>query len=139
MKPPDAPKPSDLQSCRAHLDAWLSEHVLPDLRELIQTHSPSFVGVGGTASVLACMISSLERFDRQRIEATHIDVSTLTRLTAHVWSLPLSERRCILGLPPERADIILTGSAIYESLLRVLGLPSMTPSTRGLRFAALLD
>ena len=139
MKPSDAPTPSDLQRCRAYLDSWLAENVLPELRESLLAHSPAFVGVGGTASVLACMVSGLERFDRQRIEATHMDVSTLTTLTSRVWSLPLSERRCLLGLPPERADIILTGSAIYESLLRALGLPSMRPSTRGVRFAALLD
>ena len=76
---------------------------------------------------------------RARIEATCLDAATLTRLTGDLWSVNLSERRKFSGLPPERADIILTGCAIYEALLRNLRLSALQPSTRGLRFAALLD
>lgn len=142
LQPPDPPAAADLQRCRTVLDAMLLEQVLPALHQAPTARSTEplqFVGVGGTAAILACIVHGLERYDRNRIEASRIDTETLTDLTTRLWSLPLAQRRQIVGLPAERADVILTGCAIYEAFLRVLKLGTLRPSTRGLRFAALLD
>jgi leucine dehydrogenase len=51
------------------------------------------------------------------------------------WSLAeyLLER-----LPPNRADVIIMGVAIYEAVMQHFNLPELYVSTRGLRFGALL-
>ena len=142
IRPDDCPGLDALQQCRSSLDAWFEQHVLPALETAPRAEDPQpsrFVGVGGTAAILACIVQGLTRYDRALIEATRIEATTLTQWTSRLWCMPLEDRRQILGLPPERADIILTGCAIYEALLRVLKLPALLPSTRGLRFAALLD
>jgi len=56
-----------------------------------------------------------------------------------LWSLSLVERRKIAGLPPNRADIILTGTAIYAGIMEAFGFGRLEVSTRGYRFGALLD
>jgi exopolyphosphatase/guanosine-5'-triphosphate,3'-diphosphate pyrophosphatase len=56
-----------------------------------------------------------------------------------LWSLPLAERRKIPGLPPPRADVMLTGAAIYEAVMQQFKFAGLRVTTRGLRFAALLD
>ena len=63
----------------------------------------------------------------------------LRRQRERLWSLPLGERKKIAGLPVDRADVILTGAAIYEVLMELFGLPDLRVSTRGLRFATVLD
>jgi exopolyphosphatase/guanosine-5'-triphosphate,3'-diphosphate pyrophosphatase len=55
-----------------------------------------------------------------------------------LWSLPLAERRRLPGLPAERADVALTGAAIYEATMDSLGFAELRVTTRGLRFAAVL-
>jgi exopolyphosphatase/pppGpp-phosphohydrolase len=35
--------------------------------------------------------------------------------------MPLRERKSIVGLPKKRADVILTGLAIYEAVLQEFG------------------
>ena len=65
--------------------------------------------------------------------------ASLTEITERLWSLPLAMRREVPGLPAERADIMLTGAAIHEAILRGVSLRSMRPSTRGLRFGVLLN
>jgi exopolyphosphatase/guanosine-5'-triphosphate,3'-diphosphate pyrophosphatase len=57
----------------------------------------------------------------------------------HLWSLPVSERKKIVGLPPKRADIIPFGVAIYEAVMEHFQFVELHVSTRGLRFGALLD
>ena len=55
-----------------------------------------------------------------------------------LWTLPLAARKEIPGLPKSRADVILTGAAIYEGVMESLGFSELRVSTRGLRFAAVM-
>ncbi|MES1180508.1 MAG: hypothetical protein ABUL66_01455 [Verrucomicrobiota bacterium] len=43
------------------------------------------------------------------------------------------------GLPKLRADVILTGVLIYEAVMKEFGFDELRISTRGLRFAAVMD
>jgi exopolyphosphatase/pppGpp-phosphohydrolase len=56
-----------------------------------------------------------------------------------LWKLPLAERKEIIGLPKTRADVILTGVLIYEMVMEEFGFKQLRVSTRGLRFAAVMD
>jgi exopolyphosphatase / guanosine-5'-triphosphate,3'-diphosphate pyrophosphatase len=96
------------------------------------------VGTGGTATILARIELGLETFVREKIESVTITLDRLEEIRAQLWSLPLAERRRIPGLPPNRADVILAGVAIYHALMNLFELPALQISTRGLRFAALL-
>jgi exopolyphosphatase/guanosine-5'-triphosphate,3'-diphosphate pyrophosphatase len=78
-------------------------------------------------------------YDRERIEATRLSLDRVRWHVRHLWSLPLAEREKIIGLPTKRADVILTGAAIYEAVMEQLGFAELRVSTRGLRFAALME
>ena len=56
-----------------------------------------------------------------------------------LWRLPLAQRKEIPGLPKLRADVILTGVLIYEVLMEDFNFPELRVSTRGLRFAAVME
>lgn len=140
---PDPPGPEALEACRRSVDDLFASLVLPALAPFLPAGpdrtQPRWVAVGGTATILARLILELDTFDRERIESVRLDAGTLRSLTHRLWGLPLAHRRRLPGLPPERADIILTGAALYEAAFRALRLPTLQPSTRGLRFAALLE
>ena len=97
------------------------------------------MGVGGTATILACMEAKLETFDRARIEATRLSAARVSWHLERLWSLPLEERKKIIGLPKNRADVILMGVAIYQAVMEEFGFRELRISTRGLRFAAVMD
>jgi exopolyphosphatase/guanosine-5'-triphosphate,3'-diphosphate pyrophosphatase len=97
------------------------------------------VGVGGTASILGCMEARLDTFDRARLEATRLSATRVSWHLERLWILPLEQRKNIVGLPKNRADVILMGVAIYQAVMDAFGLPELRISTRGLRFAALLQ
>ena len=97
------------------------------------------VGVGGTATILACMEAKLEAFDRARIEATRLSAARVSWHLERLWGLPLEERKKTIGLPRNRADVILMGVAIYQAVMEEFGFAEMRVSTRGLRFAAVMD
>jgi exopolyphosphatase/guanosine-5'-triphosphate,3'-diphosphate pyrophosphatase len=84
------------------------------------------------------MEAQLTTFDRERLEATHLTLERVTWHMEHLWSLPLEQRKTIVGLPKNRADVILMGVAVYVSIMESLGFRELRLSTRGLRFAALM-
>ena len=138
LRPPADPSPEDLARARRHLGDFLELTVLPEIGRHLESPVELAVGVGGTTAILALVEQGSPAFDRNAIESHVFTPESLGRLVDRLWSLPLSLRRTLPGLPPERADVILTGCAIYEAILLKLRLPALGISTRGLRFGALL-
>jgi exopolyphosphatase/guanosine-5'-triphosphate,3'-diphosphate pyrophosphatase len=146
----DPPTATELAGCRRSVREFLTREVVPDLKEALEqlahfgaksepVTALQCVGTGGTASILGCMEAQLTSFDREKIESTRLSFQRLRWHTERLWNLPLERRKQIVGLPPNRADVILTGTVIYEGVLESFGFAELRLSTRGLRFAALID
>ncbi len=142
----DPPLLAELAACREWIQNFLVREVHPSLaaalhhnRTANRTENPmQLIGTGGTTSILARMAAGLEEFDRERIEATRLSLDRISEQVAKLWGLPLAERRQIVGLPPKRADVILTGVLIYQAVMEQFGFSELRVSTRGLRFAAVM-
>ncbi len=143
----DPPKKSELATAQRWLRQFLRQHVIsrlePELRSeasLNPRHGVvQLVGTGGTASILARMEAKMEGFERERIERTKLSLARLRTHVKKLWALPLERRQNVIGLPPKRADVILMGVLIYEAVMDQFGFKALRVSTRGLRFAALMD
>ena len=137
----DPPTRGEFTKCRDWLKDFLHHEVRPQLEPALknETGEIQLVGTGGTTSILARIEKKLDRFDRDKIERA---VLTFEQVVAHrknLWKLPLAERKEIPGLPKQRADVILTGVVIYEAVMEEFGFQQLRISTRGLRFAAVMD
>ena len=104
-----------------------------------ETGDIQLVGTGGTTSILARIGKKLDRFDREKIERMVLSLDQIVTHRKNLWKLPLAGRKKIQGLPKLRADVILTGVLIYEAVMEEFGFIQLRVSTRGLRFAAVMD
>jgi len=139
----DPPTPEEFAKCRDWLKAALQKDVCPKLGPVLQRETKAgaiqLAGTGGTATILAKLELQLERYDRDKIEATRL---RLTQIQAHrkqLWKLPLARRKEVPGMPKSRADVALTGILIFETVMEEFGFSELRVSTRGLRFAAVMD
>ncbi len=145
--PSDPPTRGEFTACRDWVKTFLQNEVRPKLepamRREVKPGSEAgeiqLVGTGGTTSILARIEKKLDRFDRERIESTVLSREQVTVHRKQLWSLPLAGRKEIAGLPKLRADVILTGVVIYEAVMEEFGFKQLRVSTRGLRFAAVMD
>lgn len=141
--PSDPPTPLEFEACSAHVLDFLRREVQPQVPEAIGRvwgGGPAWLlAAGGTASVLGCIEIGLDHFDREALEEVRLTAERLREWETRLWSLPLEERRALRGLPPNRAEVILMGVLAYRSLCDVFGFSEMRITTRGLRFAALLQ
>lgn len=137
--PSDPPTGAELAGCRRWIREFLDREVTPRLGPLLQAGERKLVATGGTAAILARMEGRMDGFDRDRIEAIKLSEASVRNWVECLWSLPLAQRRETPGLPAPRADVILTGVAIFEGVMECLGFAELRVSTRGLRFAAVMD
>ncbi|MCU0789037.1 MAG: Ppx/GppA family phosphatase [Verrucomicrobia bacterium] len=139
----DPPTPAELARHRDWAGRFLRENVRPHLepamaREQVESGDPVLLAAtGGTVSILAALELGLTTFDRERMESVVLTDQRVSGWVETLWSLPLVQRRQLPGLPPSRADVMLAGSVIFESVMRQFGFKELRVSTRGLRFAAL--
>ncbi|RPI28551.1 MAG: HD domain-containing protein, partial [Chloroflexota bacterium] len=83
---------------------------------------------------------AIEAFEQRRRQRD--DVLTYAKLKKVVdllCKLPLDERRKVPGINPHRADIIIAGAAIIETLMHDLEIETLRISDRGLRDGLLMD
>jgi exopolyphosphatase/guanosine-5'-triphosphate,3'-diphosphate pyrophosphatase len=85
-------------------------------------------GTGTTAARIACNV----------VDRSTISQADLRTLVDRLRALPLVERKKVPGLPPERADIIVAGGAVFLVAMELLGATELTVSVRNLRYGALV-
>lgn len=142
LRPHDPPSIQDLADCREWLKRFLHHQVGPALGPVLDAdlrRRVILVGTGGTSTLLARMEKKLAQFVREHIDGTCLARQAVLDRMVHLWSLPVSARRRIPGLPPNRADVILMGVAIFEAVMDHFQFDALHVSMRGLRFGALLD
>jgi exopolyphosphatase/guanosine-5'-triphosphate,3'-diphosphate pyrophosphatase len=137
----DPPARSEFNACRDWLKNLLHAEIRSQLAPALKNESGEIwlVGTGGTTSILARIEHKLDRYDREKIERTTLDFDRMVAHRKKLWRLPLAERKEIPGLPKLRADVILTGVLIYETVMAEFGFKQLRVSTRGLRFAAVME
>jgi exopolyphosphatase/guanosine-5'-triphosphate,3'-diphosphate pyrophosphatase len=96
------------------------------------------VGSGGTFSALGGMV----RFEREGKEGNPhgytVTRAEVTRMLARFLEVPEAERREIPGMPPQRADIIVAGTAVVARLAKFLKCRQITINDGGVRDGLIL-
>jgi exopolyphosphatase/guanosine-5'-triphosphate,3'-diphosphate pyrophosphatase len=97
----------------------------------------SMVAVGGTATTLASVEQGLQDFITEKIHHFVLKREALKNQLSLYRSKTIEERKKIKGLPPARADVILTGGTILYLAMEDLNCPSALISGQGVRYGLL--
>lgn len=124
-----ADPPSDEELAALLADARTE---LEPLRALAPVEEP--VGIAGTVTTLASIALGLPRYDAARVHGHWLTVDDVRALRRRLQALPLAERRAVVGLEPNRADVIVAGALLLETVLELLGAPGLRVSDRGVRW-----
>ncbi len=108
------------------------------LEELHGYRIDRVIGSSGTIQTLAEVAARLTN-DTAPGPATALTRRDLHRAARHLLALPLAERRAVPGINPGRADIIVPGAAILETIGEHLGVRTVTITRRGLKEGLLVD
>jgi exopolyphosphatase/guanosine-5'-triphosphate,3'-diphosphate pyrophosphatase len=96
------------------------------------------IGSSGTIMNLAD-VASRTLNGRLKTRKDSLTLDGLKRVVDHLCSLSLDDRRKMPGLNPDRADIIIPGAAIVQTMMEELGLDRLQVSDRSMRDGLPLD
>jgi exopolyphosphatase/guanosine-5'-triphosphate,3'-diphosphate pyrophosphatase len=118
---------------RAHVRSVI-EPALPGLRS---HHFDTAIGSSGTIINLAEI--AMKTGNGASGNENGLSRADLSRVAEMLCSLPLSLRRKVPGINPERGDLIICGAAILETLMDALAIDRIASTTRGLQDGLLAD
>jgi exopolyphosphatase/guanosine-5'-triphosphate,3'-diphosphate pyrophosphatase len=97
------------------------------------------IGSSGTILNLGEVTTRYQNGGQSLENGGTLTLAKLKKTIAMLCSLDIKERREVPGINPERADIIIGGAAILETLMEELGLQEIKVSERGLLDGMLVD
>ncbi len=110
----------------------LSEHIDRKLRTVKLLYKDyeisQMVGIGGTACSFSSIMIGLPEYDPERIHGSDLTFDEVVRINNMLKAMTLADRRNVLGLQPNRADIIVAGGIILEHSMKIFGMDSIIVS-----------
>jgi exopolyphosphatase/guanosine-5'-triphosphate,3'-diphosphate pyrophosphatase len=96
------------------------------------------LGTSGTVTTIAGIFLGLERYERSRVDGTWIAHDDLSRVIDELKVLSLEQRAAHPCVGHERAELVIPGLAIFESIFKRWPPPRLRVADRGLREGMLL-
>jgi exopolyphosphatase/guanosine-5'-triphosphate,3'-diphosphate pyrophosphatase len=124
--------------CYSNLQKYIRQTAGRSFQELAKYPSELIIGSSGTIGNLAKIASRMFTERRYQKEAS-LSYSQLKQVIRHLASLTWEERRRVDGINPERADIIIGGAAIIDTIMAELRLTKLQFSRRSLLDGLLID
>jgi exopolyphosphatase/guanosine-5'-triphosphate,3'-diphosphate pyrophosphatase len=99
----------------------------------------ALVGMGGAVTNLAAVMHQLAAYDPEVVQGSVIERAEIDRQIELYRTRDAEARRRIVGLQPDRAEVILAGACIVRTIMDKLGQQRFTVSDRGLRHGVLAE
>ncbi len=106
---------------------------VPWLRKRKLKPSHLLVGLGGTIRNLAKMEAARSDYPLNTLHGFVLSHRSVRKSVRQLAELPLAERQKLLGLSSDRADIILPGAMVIQTIMERLEADQLTISVNGLR------
>ena len=127
--PSDPPTDEELEACAAAVRSVLPDRPRPERA----------IGVAGTITSLAALDLALTEYDPERVHGHRLTLDGVQQQLSRLASMPLSERRQVPALDPERAPVIVAGAVILREVLVHFGLEEIEASERDILHGAALE
>ncbi len=130
----DPPKPEEMDAA----SAWVADEMRPFFAGL--TGRPrTLVTLAGTGTTLSAVRQGLDVYDAAKVHGSRLSGGDIADLREELAALPLAERRHVVGMDPARAEVIVAGAIILETILALAGLDSSTVSEHDILYGLVLE
>lgn len=100
---------------------------------------PTLIGSGGTINAIGQMALQLRRNSIESVHGIEILRSEVVHLLAMLMHRDLKGRRSIAGLSPDRADIIVAGVGLVDTLMDLFSANTLLINTHGIREGIIIE
>ena len=95
--------------------------------------APRLLGTSGTVTTLASVYLELDHYDRAQVDGLIVPAESMRRISSDLSGMSLAERAQFPCIGTERADLVVAGCAILESIMDVWPAQRLGVADRGIR------
>lgn len=95
--------------------------------------SVRLLGTSGTVTTLASLHLELPRYDRAAIDGLIVPSASMRDISGRLAAMAITDRRLLPCIGSERADLVVAGCAILESILDIWPAERLGVADRGIR------
>tara|TARA_R110002073_G_scaffold32099_3_gene97581 strand:- start:5723 stop:6991 length:1269 start_codon:yes stop_codon:yes gene_type:complete len=97
------------------------------------------LGTSGTITTLTSMQLGLETYDRNKVDGTKVKAAEIQALCQQLSGLDYDARVALKSIGKDRADLVVAGCAILESIMDLWPIRDIRVADRGIREGMLLE
>ncbi len=121
----------------------MESHIVQQLRPAIAAllpEKPSLgVGLAGTVTTVSGINLGLREYETDRIHHSRLTRAEVEQVFRKLASVPLEERKKVMGLEPGRADIIVGGTAVLRVVMDLARLDEILVSEKDILDGLVID
>ncbi|MBL4802550.1 MAG: Ppx/GppA family phosphatase [Emcibacter sp.] len=110
-----------------------------DMDKFLAEGKVQLLGTSGTITTLTAMHLELENYDRSQVDGASVKASHIRELCQILSVLNYEERVALKSIGEDRADLVVAGCAILETIMDLWPVPEIRVADRGIREGMLLD
>ena len=95
--------------------------------------SPRLLGTSGTVTTLASVYLGLHHYERRLVDGLRVEVPAMRSICAQLADQSVAERAQQACIGPERADLVVAGCAILETIFDIWPAERVGVADRGIR------
>ncbi|KQM61959.1 exopolyphosphatase [Sphingomonas sp. Leaf16] len=118
----------------ARMRACVTESFAPFAKRLPTTTEPRrLLGTSGTVTTLASVHLGLASYDRSQIDGLIVPADSMLAVSQRLAGMSIAERGTVPCIGSERADLVVAGCAILETILALWPAERLGVADRGIR------
>jgi len=135
----DPPGVEQIGELRKYLDVLLKKHFNNSPLMEIDKSELSAVSVAGTATSMVSITKELSEYDPNKVHGDVLGREQVEYLLLKLSKMKISQLKHLIGLHPDRANVIVAGVAIQAELMEYFGLKKIIVSESDMLNGILLD
>ncbi|SDA33767.1 exopolyphosphatase / guanosine-5'-triphosphate,3'-diphosphate pyrophosphatase [Sphingomonas sp. NFR15] len=117
----------------ARMRAAVAESFAGFARRLPRVERPRLLGTSGTVTTLASVHLELSHYDRAAVDGLIVPATSMRKISRDLSRMSLAERARLPCIGNERADLVVAGCAILETILDLWPAERLGVADRGIR------
>jgi exopolyphosphatase/guanosine-5'-triphosphate,3'-diphosphate pyrophosphatase len=113
--------------------AGFAERIAEKREEATRMGPLRLLGTSGTVTTLASLHLELPQYDRSAVDGLNVPADSMREISRRLSTMSIEERRSLPCIGRERADLVVAGCAILESILDVWPASRLGVADRGIR------
>ena len=115
------------------MQAAMRAHFAPYAGLAFDADHEHLLGTSGTVTTLAALAMKLPRYNRARVDGSWHEVRQILKVVDRTAGLDVQAMARLGPVGPERADLMLAGTAIFAAICALWPCPMLRVADRGLR------